>query len=134
MNDVAQALAEVLSGPLTAPVEVVSVERLSAGASAQLRALVVRDGDGAEHALVARPAASAPTTTCSPPTATRVAATLDPAALRWWVVLATLKWGVVCQVQAGRHLAGARSVEHAVIGRRVSETELDLLLLLEDAR
>lgn len=57
---------------------------------------------------------------------------VDPAALRWWTVLAVLKWGVICQVQAGRHLGGARSLEHAVIGRRVSECELDLLLLLDD--
>lgn len=57
---------------------------------------------------------------------------VDPELLRWWQVLATVKWGVICQVQASRHLHGTPSVEHAAIGRRVSETELDLLLLLEE--
>jgi len=52
---------------------------------------------------------------------------------RYWEVLATLKWGVICQFQASRHLGGTPSVEHAAIGRRVTETELDLLLLLEGA-
>lgn len=59
---------------------------------------------------------------------------VDPDHLRWWEVLATVKWGVICQVQASRHLHGKPSVEQAAIGRRVSETELDLLLLLEEAR
>jgi len=59
---------------------------------------------------------------------------VDPERLRWWEVLATVKWGVICQVQASRHLHGKPSVEHAAIGRRVSETELDLLLLIEEAR
>lgn len=59
---------------------------------------------------------------------------VDPERLRWWEVLATVKWGVICQVQASRHLGGTPSVEHAAIGRRVSETELDLLLLLEGER
>lgn len=51
----------------------------------------------------------------------------------YWEVLATLKWGVICQFQASRHLGGTASVEHAAIGRRVTEVELDLLLLLEGA-
>ena len=59
---------------------------------------------------------------------------VDPDHLRWWEVLACVKWGVICQVQASRHLGGRPSVEHAAIGRRVSETELDLLLLLEEER
>jgi myo-inositol-1(or 4)-monophosphatase len=41
-------------------------------------------------------------------------------------VLGTLKWGVICQLQASRVLAhGERSVEHAMIGRRVTEVELE---------
>lgn len=51
--------------------------------------------------------------------------------LRWWEVLGTLKWGVICILQTVTHLAGlSRSVELAAIGRRVCETEYDLLLLL----
>lgn len=58
---------------------------------------------------------------------------VDRERARYWEVLATLKWGVICQFQASRHLGGAGSVEHAAIGRRVTEVDLDLLLLLEGA-
>lgn len=58
--------------------------------------------------------------------------TLDRSAMRWWLVLATLRWGVICRYQAERHLSGqTRSVELATIGRRVCETEWDLLGLLD---
>jgi aminoglycoside phosphotransferase (APT) family kinase protein len=58
--------------------------------------------------------------------------TVDRAAMRWWLILATLRWGVICRYQAERHRCGQTpSVELAVIGRRVSETEWDLLDLLE---
>lgn len=51
--------------------------------------------------------------------------------VHWWEVLATLKWGVMCIVQASTHLHGlTRSVELAAIGRRTCETEHDLLELL----
>jgi aminoglycoside phosphotransferase (APT) family kinase protein len=51
--------------------------------------------------------------------------------LRWWEILGTLRWGVICMTQAWAHLSGAyRSVELATIGRRVAEQEWDLLLLL----
>ena len=60
--------------------------------------------------------------------------TLDRAAMRWWLVLSTLRWGVICRYQAERHLSGqTRSVELAAIGRRVCETEFDLLTLLQEA-
>jgi len=53
------------------------------------------------------------------------------AELRWWELLGTLRWGVICMTQAQAHLSGAsRSVELAAIGRRVCEQEWDLLLLL----
>jgi len=52
--------------------------------------------------------------------------------LRWWVALGTLKWGIICMSQAFTHLGGAyRSVELAAIGRRVAQTEWDLLDLIE---
>ena len=55
----------------------------------------------------------------------------DPDTVRWWEVLGTLKWGVMCILQASTHLTGAhRSVELATIGRRVCENEWDVLLLL----
>jgi aminoglycoside phosphotransferase (APT) family kinase protein len=61
-------------------------------------------------------------------------ATVDRLAFHWWLVLATLRWGVICRYQAERHLSGQhRSVELAAIGRRVCETEWDLLDLLGKA-
>ena len=57
--------------------------------------------------------------------------TVDPEAVRWWEVLGTLKWGIMCIMQARAHLDGwTRSVELAAIGRRVCENEHDLLLLV----
>ncbi len=57
---------------------------------------------------------------------------IDRDAFRWWLTVATLRWGVICRFQAERHLSGQTpSVELAAIGRRVSETEWDVLDLLE---
>jgi aminoglycoside phosphotransferase (APT) family kinase protein len=56
---------------------------------------------------------------------------VDREALLWWEVLGTLKWGVMCIMQANGHLSGTvRSVELAAIGRRVCENEWDLLELI----
>ena len=58
---------------------------------------------------------------------------VDRDALRWWETLGVLKWGVICIVQAMKHVSGAeRSVELAAIGRRSCEVEHDVLLLLDD--
>ena len=57
---------------------------------------------------------------------------VDPEVARWWEVLGTLKWGVMCIIQAATHLTGqTRSVELAAIGRRVCENEYDLLALID---
>ena len=57
---------------------------------------------------------------------------LDRDVFRWWLTVATLRWGVICRFQAERHLSGQTpSVELAAIGRRVAETEWDVLDLLE---
>jgi len=59
------------------------------------------------------------------------AGAVDREALAWWEAMGTLKWGVMCMLQAATHLSGTvRSVELAAIGRRVCEVEHDLLLLL----
>ncbi|TQR88104.1 phosphotransferase family protein [Mycobacterium hodleri] len=59
---------------------------------------------------------------------------VDRSAMHWWLVLSTLRWGVICRYQAERHLSWqTRSVELAAIGRRVCETEFDLLTLMEAA-
>ncbi len=58
-------------------------------------------------------------------------ADISAAELRWWEILGTLRWGVICLNQAWAHLSGLyRSVELAAIGRRVAEQEWDLLTLL----
>ncbi len=58
-------------------------------------------------------------------------AIVDRDVFQWWLSVATLRWGIICRHQAQRHLSGeTRSVELAAIGRRVSETEWDLLDLL----
>ncbi|HZQ30530.1 MAG TPA: phosphotransferase family protein [Mycobacterium sp.] len=60
--------------------------------------------------------------------------TVDRVGMRWWLIRATLSWGIICRHQAERHLSGQnRSVELAAIGRRVCETEWDLLDLLDAA-
>lgn len=56
---------------------------------------------------------------------------VDLGALRFWEAFGNLKWGVICKMQAFTHLVGTvRSVELAAIGRRVPETEWDLLELI----
>jgi aminoglycoside phosphotransferase (APT) family kinase protein len=56
---------------------------------------------------------------------------VDRDALRWWEIMGTLKWGVMCIMQAWTHTSGfVRSVELAAIGRRVCENEYDLMNLL----
>ncbi|RLU00766.1 phosphotransferase family protein [Ketobacter sp.] len=56
---------------------------------------------------------------------------VNPEHLRYWELFGTLKWGVICQYQAYSHLNNqVRSVERAAIGRRVAETEYDMLQLL----
>ncbi len=56
---------------------------------------------------------------------------LDRAALHFWEVFGTLRWGVSCLQLVHQHLSGAVvSIERAAIGRRISEVEIDVLHLL----
>jgi aminoglycoside phosphotransferase (APT) family kinase protein len=58
---------------------------------------------------------------------------VDPVRFRWWLVYSTLWWGVCCLQMAHIWRSGLDAgLERAVIGRRASETEVDLLLLLEE--
>ena len=51
--------------------------------------------------------------------------------VRTWQVFGTFRWGVICLIQAAAHLNGSvNSIEKAAIGRRVSETEIDIADLL----
>lgn len=57
---------------------------------------------------------------------------VDPARAHWWEVFGTVHWGIICPNQAWKHLSGSiKSMEHASIGRRAVETEVDLLQLLK---
>jgi len=52
----------------------------------------------------------------------------------YWQTLGSLKWGVMCLIMYTAWKSGAdSSVERAMIGRRTSETEIDLIALLEKA-
>jgi len=56
---------------------------------------------------------------------------VDPERVRFWEALGTLKWGIMCLTMYAIFQSGAdRSVERAAIGRRASETEIDLLGLI----
>ena len=57
---------------------------------------------------------------------------VDLEAMRFWEVLGTVRWGVICIVQAFTHLHGLhRSVELAAIGRRVCEMEHHVLEMID---
>jgi aminoglycoside phosphotransferase (APT) family kinase protein len=51
--------------------------------------------------------------------------------VKFWEMFGTLKWGIMCMTMYQAFAGGAdRSVERAAIGRRSSETEIDLVNLL----
>lgn len=53
----------------------------------------------------------------------------------YWQMLGSLKWGCMCLGMYASFANGTDpSVERAMIGRRTSETEIDLMALLEQAR
>lgn len=56
---------------------------------------------------------------------------VDPDRVRFWEVMGTLRWGIMCGGMMQRFREGPdHSMERAMIGRRASETEIDLLRLL----
>jgi aminoglycoside phosphotransferase (APT) family kinase protein len=60
---------------------------------------------------------------------------IEQARLEWWDVLGSLRWGIMCAdmpkwLRSGRD----KSVERAMIARRASESELDLLRILSPRR
>lgn len=67
--------------------------------------------------------------------AQRAGRAVDPQRVHFWEVVGTLRWGVMCLDLASsypqfRQTDPGRAVERAMIGRRVSETDIDLLRLL----
>ena len=84
---------------------------------------------GASARSTSRSAASARARNCSRATRPR-AASVDPARVKFWEVMGTLRWGVMCCGMMQRFRVGPdHSMERAMIGRRASETEIDLLRL-----
>ena len=60
---------------------------------------------------------------------------MTPRDIDWWEMMGSLKWGIMCMTMYEAFRSGADpSVERAAIGRRVSETEIDLVNLLEGVR
>jgi aminoglycoside phosphotransferase (APT) family kinase protein len=60
-------------------------------------------------------------------------APVDPASVRFWEIFGNLRWGIICIQQGRAYLDGlSNSVELASIGRRTSETEWELLQLIEE--
>ncbi len=59
--------------------------------------------------------------------------TVDAESVRTWIVYGSLKWGIMCMKMYQGFLSD-RSVERAAIGRRSSETEIDLINLIVGGR
>jgi aminoglycoside phosphotransferase (APT) family kinase protein len=56
---------------------------------------------------------------------------VDPQAVKFWEIFGTIRWGIICLLMGFHHINGTeRSLENAAIGRRIAETEYDLLQLL----
>ena len=56
---------------------------------------------------------------------------MTEAAVRFWTMFGSLKWGVMCLTMYRAFESGLdKTVERAAIGRRASETELDLVLMM----
>jgi aminoglycoside phosphotransferase (APT) family kinase protein len=59
---------------------------------------------------------------------------VDPIAARYWEVFGNWKWAIICVMQGASHRAGlVPDVELAAIGRRVADTEWEILDLIEEA-
>lgn len=59
---------------------------------------------------------------------------IDTMRVRFWQMLGSLKWAVMCLIMYGVYASGADpSLERVAIGRRVSEAEADLLALIGEA-
>ncbi|MGH7017378.1 MAG: phosphotransferase family protein [Caulobacteraceae bacterium] len=55
---------------------------------------------------------------------------VDRAHAKWWEVFGSLRWGVMCASMAAAFRTVDPSVERAVIARRASENEIDLMRLI----
>jgi aminoglycoside phosphotransferase (APT) family kinase protein len=58
---------------------------------------------------------------------------IDPDRVRFWEILASLRWAVIALEQSDRYMIGGeQNLDLALTGRRASECELELLMLLDD--
>lgn len=58
---------------------------------------------------------------------------VDPDRVKFWEVFGSLKWGIMCMGMYSVFQTGLdRTIERAAIGRRSSEAEMDLMLLLRE--
>jgi aminoglycoside phosphotransferase (APT) family kinase protein len=59
---------------------------------------------------------------------------IDPRRVHFWEVFASVRWAVIALEQADRHMIGGeRDLNLALTGRRATECELELLMLLDRA-
>ena len=60
---------------------------------------------------------------------------IDPQRVRFWEVLASVRWAVIALQQSERHMVGGeRDLDLALTGRRATECELELLMRLDPGR
>ena len=55
---------------------------------------------------------------------------VDPDVLKFWELIGSVRWGVMCMGMGHRAKQSDRPVELSMIGRRTSENEIDLMRLL----
>jgi aminoglycoside phosphotransferase (APT) family kinase protein len=59
-------------------------------------------------------------------------ASIDPHRVRFWEVLASVRWAIIALQQSDRHMfGGERGLDLALTGRRATECELEILMLLD---
>jgi aminoglycoside phosphotransferase (APT) family kinase protein len=60
---------------------------------------------------------------------------IDEQRVRFWEVLASVRWAIIALQQSDRHmLGGERGLDLALTGRRATECELEILMLLDRER
>jgi len=60
---------------------------------------------------------------------------IDPRRVRFWEILASVRWAVIALEQTDRHMIGGeRDLDLALTGRRATECELEILMLLDSGR
>lgn len=59
---------------------------------------------------------------------------IDPERVFFWELLASVRWAIIALQQSDRYMiAGERNLDAALTGRRASECELEILMLLDQA-